>query len=104
LKLLTMASSDSVSETFKLIWTVPTSHLEATKKAVFAAGAGIYERGKYIEVAFETKGQGQFKCGPDSNPHIGTAGGGLEKLEEYRVEIRCHGREFTRNAVSALKK
>lgn len=32
---------------YKLIYTVPLSHLAATKKAVFAAGAGVYDGGKY---------------------------------------------------------
>ncbi len=57
-----------------------------------------------MQVAFQAKGQGQFVCGPESNPHLGTAGGELEIVDEFRVEIRCENKEIARKAVEALKK
>ena len=81
------------------------SHIQSTKDAVFAAGAGVYEGGKYVQVAFELTGQGQFlpvaEAGAD--PHTGSAGQ-LERVLEYRVEILCEGRDLATAAVAALKK
>ncbi|ROT37325.1 hypothetical protein SODALDRAFT_334414 [Sodiomyces alkalinus F11] len=89
---------------YKLVYTVPASHLTATKDAVFAAGAGVYQGGKYVQVAFELTGQGQFlpvaEAGAD--PHTGSAGQ-LERVLEYRVEILCEGRDTAKAAVAALK-
>ncbi len=91
------------SQKYKLIYTVPPSHLQITKDAIFGAGAGVYSDGKYVQVAFQTKGQGQFVCGPGSNPYIGTPGGELKTVDEYRVETTCESKETTRKVVEALK-
>lgn len=79
------------------------SHLVETKDAVFQTGAGVYEEGKYVQVAFELTGQGQFKPGAGADPHTGTVGE-LERVLEYRVEILCVGRDVTKAAVAALKR
>ncbi|KAJ2900292.1 hypothetical protein MKZ38_002510 [Zalerion maritima] len=91
-------------ERFKLIYTVPVSHLQTTKDAIFKTGAGVYEGGKYVQVAFEISGQGQFlpvsEAGAD--PHTGETDQ-LERVLEYKVEILCEGRNVAKAAVAALK-
>ena len=64
----------------KLIYYVPESHLESTKQAVFAAGAGGI--GNYVQCAWQVKGIGQFKPVKGAKPFLGQ----LEQLEEWRVE------------------
>ena len=95
----------SSQDKYKLIYTVLESHLEATKKAVFDAGAGTWDNGKYTQVCFEIKGNGQFLAMAEAgaDPHTGSVGV-LEKVEEIRVEMLCVGREVTQKAVDALKK
>lgn len=90
---------------YKLVYTVLPSHLQVTKDAIFAAGGGIYAEGKYIQVAFEVPGFGQFLPVAEAGavPHTGTPGK-LERVEEVRVEITCTGTDVTRAAVAALKK
>jgi Uncharacterized protein conserved in bacteria len=65
----------------------PKSHLEITKQAIFAAGAG--RMGNYSCCAWETKGIGQFKPEPKSNAYIGKIGK-ITKIIEYKVETICH--------------
>ncbi|USA47679.1 NGG1p interacting factor NIF3 [Acinetobacter sp. C26M] len=67
----------------KLIYYVPESHLEATKQAVFGAGAGGI--GNYEHCAWQVKGIGQFKPVKGANPFLGQLDE-LEQLEEWRVE------------------
>ena len=67
----------------KLIYYVPESHLEATKQAIFKAGAGGI--GDYAECAWQVKGIGQFKPVGQANPFIGQVNQ-LEQVEEWRVE------------------
>ena len=71
---------------FKLVYYVPESHLEATKDAVFAVGAG--RLGDYEHCCWQVKGMGQFKPLDQASPFIGQAGQ-LEQVEEYRVELIC---------------
>lgn len=79
---------------------VPKSHLEATKKAVFTAGAG--KMGNYSCCAWQTKGTGQFKPEPKSNAYIGKIGK-LSKVIEYKVEVICHISSI-KKVIKALKK
>ena len=85
---------------FKLVFFVPTSHLETVKQAVFAAGAGRI--GHYDSCCWQVLGQGQFKPTAGSDPFIGTEGN-LSRVEEYKVEMVCHD-ELIRAAVAALRK
>ncbi|OCL04307.1 structural toxin protein RtxA [Glonium stellatum] len=88
---------------FKLVFTVPPTHLSACKSAVFAAGAGRYPGpGGYTECCFMSRGAGQFRPGSEANPAIGEVGK-LEELEVVRVETLCQGRECAEKAVEALK-
>jgi hypothetical protein len=96
--------SSVVKDRYKLVYTVLPSHLQATKDAVFAAGGGSYEDGKYVKCAFQIFGFGQFLPVAEAGavPHTGTLGT-LEKVEEVRVEITCCGKDVTKAAVAALK-
>jgi hypothetical protein len=91
----------SVVQRFKLVFFVPTTALEATKTAIFAAGAGRYPN--YAECCFQTPGTGQFRPVDAAKPNIGEVGK-LEQVEEYRVETICNGRDVVVKAVEALKK
>lgn len=67
----------------KLIYYVPESHLETTKAAVFAAGAGCFDN--YRDCAWQVKGTGQFMPVRHAQPHLGNLNV-LEQTEEWRVE------------------
>ncbi|OAL81473.1 NGG1p interacting factor NIF3 [Acinetobacter sp. SFB] len=67
----------------KLIYYVAESHLEATKLAVFKAGAGGI--GNYEHCAWQVLGTGQFKPVKGANPFIGELDI-LEQIPEWRVE------------------
>ena len=67
----------------KLIYYVPESHLEATKLAVFKAGAGGI--GNYEHCAWQVLGTGQFKPVKGASPFIGELDS-LEQIPEWRVE------------------
>jgi hypothetical protein len=67
----------------KLIYYVPDSHLEQTKQAIFAAGAGGI--GNYEHCAWQVLGTGQFRPVQGANPFIGQLDS-LEQVPEWRVE------------------
>ena len=67
----------------KLIYYVPESHLEPTKRAIFEAGAGGI--GNYEHCAWQVLGTGQFKPIQGANPFIGEVNT-LEQIPEWRVE------------------
>ena len=67
----------------KLIYYVPESHLEPTKRAIFDAGAGGI--GNYEHCAWQVLGTGQFKPIQGANPFIGEVNT-LEQIPEWRVE------------------
>jgi hypothetical protein len=68
---------------YKLVWFVPPSHLQATRDAVFAAGAGWV--GDYSRCSWATLGEGSFFGGENTSPHVGEPGRD-ERVTEYRVE------------------
>ena len=79
----------------KLIYYVPESHLESTKQAVFAAGAGGI--GNYEQCAWQVKGIGQFKPVKGAKPFLGQLEE-LEQIEEWRVETivsETHAKQVT---------
>lgn len=84
---------------FNVYYYVPESHLESTKQAIFAAGAG--EIGNYSCCAFESKGQGQFRPKPGSKAFIGEIGT-LETVIEYKVETVC-SEDKLKKVLDALK-
>jgi hypothetical protein len=71
------------ARTHKLVWFVPQEALDATREAVFAAGAGRI--GDYDHCSWYTEGTGTFKGGEGSDPAIGERGR-EERVPELRVE------------------
>jgi hypothetical protein len=67
----------------KLVWFVPREALEATRDAVFAAGAGRI--GDYERCSWYTAGTGTFLAGEGADPSIGRVGT-EERVSELRVE------------------
>lgn len=78
----------------------PKSHLDITKQAIFAAGAG--NMGNYSCCAWETKGMGQFKPELKSNAYIGKVGK-ISRVNEYKVETICPATKI-KQVIKALKK
>ncbi len=85
----------------KICFFVPPSHLEAVKQAMFAAGAG--KIGDYDSCCWQTLGTGQFKPLVGSQPFIGNAGGEIETVEEYKVEMVCE-RDYLGKVIAAMRK
>jgi hypothetical protein len=67
----------------KLVWFVPEGALDATRDAVFAAGAGRI--GAYERCSWFTAGTGTFLAGEGADPTIGEVGR-EERVAELRVE------------------
>jgi hypothetical protein len=67
----------------KLVWFVPEDALDATRDAVFSAGAGVI--GNYTRCSWYTAGTGTFQGEAGSEPTIGEAGR-EERTPELRVE------------------
>jgi hypothetical protein len=72
-----------VTRSYKLVWFVPASHLQATRDAVFVAGAGWI--GDYSRCSWATLGEGSFFGGEGTQPALGEPGRD-ETVAEYRVE------------------
>ena len=69
---------------YKLVWFVPAESLDATREAVFEAGAG--QIGDYERCSWYTAGTGTFLGCETTDPTIGEAGR-EEHVPELRVEI-----------------
>ena len=82
----------------KLVWFVPQDALEATRDAVFRAGAGRI--GEYERCSWYTDGTGTFLAGEGANPAIGRVGR-EEHVPELRVETVVPA-ERAREVVAAL--
>jgi hypothetical protein len=67
----------------KLVWFVPEEALDATREAVFAAGAGRI--GDYERCSWYTSGTGTFLGRSGTDPAIGEPGR-EERTPELRVE------------------
>jgi hypothetical protein len=87
------------SRTHKLVWFVPEQALDATREAVFAAGAGTI--GDYERCSWYTAGTGTFLAGEDADPAIGEPGE-EEHVPELRVETVVPA-ELAGRVVAALK-
>jgi len=68
---------------YKLVWFVPEEALDASRDAVFAAGAGRI--GDYERCSWYTSGTGTFLGGEETDPSIGERGR-EERVPELRVE------------------
>jgi hypothetical protein len=83
---------------YKLVWFVPREALDATRAAVFAAGAGRI--GDYERCSWYTAGTGTFLGGEGTDPAVGQAGV-EERVAELRVETVVPA-EGAREVVAAL--
>jgi hypothetical protein len=83
---------------YKLVWFVPREALEATRDAVFAAGAGRI--GEYTRCSWYTAGTGTFMGGAGTSPSVGERGR-EERVSELRVETVVPA-ERVREVVAAL--
>ena len=68
---------------YKLVWFVPVEALDATREAVFEAGAGHI--GDYKRCSWYTSGNGTFLAGEGADPTVGEPGR-EERTPELRVE------------------
>jgi hypothetical protein len=68
---------------YKLVWFVPEEALDATRGAVFVAGAGRI--GEYERCSWYTPGTGTFLGAEATEPAIGKSGR-EERTPELRVE------------------
>jgi hypothetical protein len=86
------------SRVHKLVWFVPEDALDATRDAVFAAGAGRI--GGYERCSWYTPGTGTFLAREGADPAIGQVGR-EERVAELRVETVVPAAR-AREIVSAL--
>jgi structural toxin protein (hemagglutinin/hemolysin) RtxA len=84
----------------KLVWFVPSAALQATRDAVFVAGAGRI--GGYSRCSWATLGEGTFHGGTGTTPYAGEAGRD-ESVTEYRVETVVEVENVTA-VVAALRR
>ena len=70
---------------YKVVSFVPPDHLTGVREALAAAGAG--QIGEYDACAFALEGSGFFRAGAAAKPFVGTAGGGIERVMEARLEV-----------------
>jgi hypothetical protein len=73
----------AASTHYKLVWFVPREALDATREAVFAAGAGRI--GDYTHCSWYGAGTGTFLAGAGTDPSVGQVGR-EERVSELRVE------------------
>ena len=73
---------------YKLVWFVPEGALDASRDAVFAAGAGRI--GDYERCSWYTPGTGTFLGGEGTDPTLGERGR-EERVSELRVETIVPG-------------
>ena len=88
-----------MTDRVKLVWFVPADALDATRDAVFAAGAGRI--GDYERCSWYTAGTGTFLGGESTDPAIGERGR-EEHVPELRVEVVVPG-ERVDDAIAALR-
>ena len=84
---------------YKLVWFVPEEWLDATRDAVFAAGAGRI--GAYERCSWYAGGTGTFLGGEETNPVLGRRGRD-ERVAELRVETVVPA-ERLEDVVAALR-
>jgi hypothetical protein len=82
-----------------LVVYVPESHLEDVKQAMFKAGAGRI--GNYDSCCWQTKGFGQYRPLPGSDPYQGKEGE-IEKVDEWKIELVCEP-HLVPEVVNAMK-
>jgi hypothetical protein len=88
-----------VGPQYKLVWFVPEDSLDATRDAVFTAGAGRI--GQYERCSWYAAGTGTFLGGEATNPTLGERGR-EERMPELRVETVVPGERLP-DVLAALK-
>jgi hypothetical protein len=88
-----------VAQSYKLVWFVPAEALDATREAVFEAGAGRI--GEYERCSWYTAGTGTFLGGEETDPAVGESGR-EEHVPELRVETLVPD-DLVDEAVAALR-
>ena len=88
-----------IDDRVKLVWFVPAEALEATRDAVFEAGAGRI--GDYKRCSWYTAGTGTFLGGESTDPAVGESGR-EEHVPELRVETVVPG-DAIQDVVAALR-
>jgi hypothetical protein len=89
-----------VTERVKLVWFVPQEALDATREAVFDAGAGRI--GEYERCSWYVSGTGTFLGGEATNPALGERGR-EERVQELRVETVVPSERLV-DVVAALRR
>jgi hypothetical protein len=84
---------------YKLVWFAPEEALEATRAAVFGAGAGRI--GDYERCSWYTPGTGTFLGGEGTDPAVGEAGR-EERAPELRIKTVVPA-EAVSGVVAALR-
>jgi len=84
---------------YKICVTIPETHLQQVKEALFSAGAGRI--GNYDSCCWQVLGEGQFRALEGSAPYIGQQGL-VEMLAEYKIELVCEDHLVTQ-AIAAMK-
>jgi hypothetical protein len=84
----------------KLVWFVPEDALDATRAAVFGAGAGRI--GDYERCSWYAAGTGTFFGGEGTSPALGERGRD-ERVDELRVETVVPA-ERVAEVVTALRR
>jgi structural toxin protein (hemagglutinin/hemolysin) RtxA len=85
---------------YKIVFFVPTTHLEKVKTAMFNQGAG--RANNYNQCAWQILGEGQFFAFDQAKPYLGK-NDELTKVPEYYVEMFC-APDIIQDVISALKK
>jgi hypothetical protein len=81
------------------VWFVPADALDATRDAVFSAGAGTI--GAYERCSWYVAGTGTFLGAEGTRPAVGAAGR-EERIPELRVETRVPA-DRVADVVAALR-
>ncbi len=89
-----------MSDTVKIVVTVPESHTDIVLKAMGDAGAGRI--GNYSHCTFTIKGVGKFLPLEGAHPTIGEVGK-FEEVREDRVETVCK-KDILEKVIEAIKK
>jgi hypothetical protein len=88
---------------FKLVFFSPTKDTSRILDHMFSKYPKSVGRiGEYEHCAFVTRGTGQFRPGPEANPHVGTPGD-LEYVEEDRVEVLVNDKGLNEEVQGAIK-
>lgn len=85
---------------YKLVVYVPVDYFRSVREELFASGAGHI--GKYSHTSFSVPGEGTFKPGEDSDPHIGEQGK-LSRVEEKKIETVVTASDLNRVIKKMLK-